>query len=90
MYARTRQKVGQLRALGAPRSLRVETGASGAPVVVFLDGKPRRVTDVREIWRIDDEWWRRPIVRTYFALTLENGRPVTIYYDATERRWYAH
>lgn len=47
-----------------------------------------RVLAIREMWRIDDEWWRRPLSRLYYALTLENGRAVTLYRDLAEDRWY--
>lgn len=43
---------------------------------------------VREAWRIDDEWWRRPISRDYRAVVLDDGRPVTLYHDLLDGRWY--
>jgi hypothetical protein len=47
------------------------------------------VAVVRERWRIDDEWWRRPISRAYHAVVLDDGRSVTLYRDLLEERWYA-
>ena len=79
-----------LRALGRPRPVEVRTGPEGEPVFVRLPGRPaRRVAVVRERWRIDDEWWRRPISRAYHAVVLDDGRSVTLYRDLLEECWYA-
>ena len=43
---------------------------------------------VLEVWRIDDEWWRRPIHRRYLSLLLEGGRPVTVFQDLMDGSWY--
>jgi len=46
------------------------------------------VEAVLEVWRIDDEWWRkRPVSRLYFSLLLEDGRAVTVYQDLIGLRW---
>ncbi len=68
----------------------VRTDGEGRPAVIRLDGKPRRVLAIREEWQIDDEWWRVPISRRYTALVLEDGRPVTVYVDLEDGRWYVH
>jgi hypothetical protein len=85
----------KLRALNEPRPVRVEADARGIPVRVARactrarDGRPgRRVTAVRETWRIDDEWWRRPISRLYHSVVLENGKSVTLYRDLVDGGWY--
>jgi hypothetical protein len=61
------------------------------------DGKPRallyknRFTPVKEIlniWRIDDEWWRRPISRLYFSVELATGTRVTVFHDLVGGGWY--
>jgi hypothetical protein len=67
----------------------VRTDEEGVPLHVRLPGRPaRRVVAVRETWRIDDEWWRRPISRDYRAVVLDDGRPVTLYHDLLDGRWY--
>ncbi|HET9948554.1 MAG TPA: hypothetical protein VFQ22_06510 [Longimicrobiales bacterium] len=68
----------------------VRTDEHGVPVHVRLPGRTaRRVEAVRERWRIDDEWWREPISREYFSLTLDDGRALTLYHDLTDDAWYA-
>lgn len=72
--------------------MRVETDAEGRPAAVALPDSSRRslrlVEAVRESWRIDDEWWRRPISRAYWEVVLEPGRVVTLYRDLVDGRWY--
>ncbi len=68
----------------------VRTNEHGEPEHVRLPGKPARKVDaIRERWRIDDEWWRRPISREYRAVVLDDGRTVTLYHDLLDGLWYA-
>jgi len=63
----------------------------GDPTVVQLRGRPsREVAQIRERWRIDDEWWRRPIARIYYDLVLDNGRSMVLYFDELESHWLMH
>jgi hypothetical protein len=48
------------------------------------------VASIRESWRIDDEWWRRPVSRLYHDVILENGQLLTLYRDRIEGAWYVH
>ena len=83
----------RLRALNEPRPVRVRTDARGLPAAVALPDSRRRgyhaVEVVRESWRIDDEWWRRPISRLYHDVVLEGGQLVTVYRDLVDGGWYA-
>src|SRR5690606_19970209 len=78
----------KLRALGAPRPARVGTDAAGAPAWVLVGRRRLRVEAVRETWRIDDEWWRRPISRVYHAVVLEDGRALTLFHDRVDGGWF--
>jgi hypothetical protein len=77
-----------LRPLNLPRPLRVRTGAGGRPRFLYLGGGAKKVQHIREIWQIDDEWWRDPISRRYATLVLEGGQTLTVYRDLRDRRWY--
>lgn len=81
----------RLRPLGSPSPLRVRTDPRGRPVEVCRPGRRggSKVVSIHEIWRIDDEWWRRPVSRLYYRVVLENGKMMAIYRDLTEGRWYA-
>jgi hypothetical protein len=68
----------------------VLTDDAGEPTHVRLPGRPaRRVEAIGERWRIDDEWWRAPIVREYRTVVLDDGRRLTLYHDLMDGRWYA-
>ena len=66
-----------------------EAGLSEHDLVLWQH-RWRRVVEVLERWRIDDEWWRnRPVSRLYYAVLLEGGKRLEIYHDLVDRRWYA-
>jgi len=60
----------------------------GTPFVVRLKRRPVLVKDVVNMWRIDEEWWRKPISRLYFSLELENGARITVFRDLVAGAWY--
>ena len=78
----------RLRPLNAPRSAHVTLSPSGHPVALRTPRGIRKVEAVLESWRIDDEWWRTRISRRYLSLLLEGGRPVTVFHDLVEDRWF--
>jgi hypothetical protein len=91
MSARPRPDGQRLRPLGSPKpAARVLVDAAGEPVAVAAgrSARPKPVAAVRERWRIDDEWWRRPISREYLTVVLEDGRPLTLYHDCVEGGWW--
>jgi hypothetical protein len=53
-------------------------------------GKPRlQIVEVLDRWRTDDRWWTgAPLSRMYYAVLLEDGRPLTIFYDLVGGAWY--
>src|SRR2546422_1123234 len=62
----------RLRALNAPQRVRVELDEQRRPRVVKRKaGNEKRVESFGENWRMDDEWWRQPIVRRYVEVALE-------------------
>lgn len=80
-----------LRPLHTPRSIRVYADDRGDPKAVRLKGRPpREVVQIRERWRIDDEWWRKPIARIYYDLVLDSGRSLVLYFDEIESKWLVH
>jgi hypothetical protein len=46
------------------------------------------VEEILEIWRIDDEWWRRPISRRYVEVVLEGGGHVVLFEDLETGDWF--
>jgi hypothetical protein len=92
MVAHSRAPLGAhtLRTLNGPRSLSVRTDDANRPVAIQRSGwpAPRLVQDVRDCWRIDDEWWReRPVSRIYYELLMGDGMLLTIYHDLMMDFW---
>jgi hypothetical protein len=48
----------------------------------------RRVEEILELWRIDDEWWRTPLSRRYVDVLLEGGGHVVLFEDLTNGQWF--
>jgi len=80
----------RLHPLARPVSIEVDTDRKGAPVQIRDPGRRGfgRVAAIQESWRIDDEWWRRPVSRLYYRVVLESGRVVTLFQDLTDHRWH--
>lgn len=91
MVENSRETAGarSLRPLNQPFPVTVETSSRGTPRTVLWRGLFRRVSIVHDSWRIDDEWWRDPIVRCYFAIECEDGRRLTVYHDLVRNQWFA-
>ena len=76
--SRTPLRTDRLRAVNEPQPVAVELNADGQPAAVKRqlrrsDGQEETaavVETVLEMWRIDDEWWRKLISRRYFAVIL--------------------
>lgn len=84
----------RLRALNAPRPVTVTRDAAGLPLAVAgaaRDGAdaPVPIDAVLDRWRLDDEWWRRPIARRYFEVLLAGGAHVVLVEDLVTGEWSA-
>ena len=83
----TRNKGATVASPHAPEKIEV-AAQEGRPFVVRLKKRPVLVRDVVNVWRIDEEWWRKPISRLYFSLELENGARITVFRDLVAGAWY--
>ncbi len=90
------------RSVNSPQSVEVEEDASGLPLSLKMlpavktpsrqaVRTPRRqVIDSfdLEMWRIDDEWWRRePVSRLYYSVHLVSGHRLVLYKDLINSCW---
>lgn len=64
----------------------VELGPSGEPVAIRLFGR-REPVAVCNRWRIEDAWWRRPLVRDYYRVAGERLLAL-IYRDGADGSWH--
>ncbi len=60
----------------------------GRPLSVWVRKRRVQVKEVLNMWRIDEEWWRKPISRLYFLMELENNSRVTLFKDLVGGVWY--
>ena len=80
----------RLRALNTQKRVEVKLGELGVPVIVTREtGNGKRIESVGETWRIDDEWWRMPIVRRYVEVILEGGGRLVLFEDLMTGEWFA-
>jgi len=90
-HSRTPLRADRLRALNVPEAVQVDVDASGIPRAVRRsknEGGGQAVESVLESWRIDDEWWRRPIVRRYWEVLLNGGKRVILFEDLPTSEWF--
>ncbi len=88
---RTPLGAGQLRGLNQPEVIEVGVTDRNIPRRVRMVDGSLRVIRIRDVWRIDDGWWREfsgQVARLYFELVLENGAHVTLYRDLMTGVWY--
>jgi hypothetical protein len=79
----------RLRAVNEPSAVTVEVSESGLMTVGRPDGRTvGKVEAILESWRIDDEWWRQPIARSYMNVLLEGGKRVVVFQDLFTGLWY--
>ncbi len=79
----------RLRALNVPQRVQVELNANGLPAGIReAADKLRAVEDIVEIWHIDDEWWRRPVIRKCYEVLLKGGARVVLFVDLVTLEWF--
>jgi len=82
----------RLRAVNVPQPAVVELDAGGSPSKIEMRNcdvrEPVTIEAVRETWRIDDEWWREPITRTYYEVLLKGGARLVLFVDLVKREWF--
>ena len=75
-------------ALLVPRQITVAAAENGQPATITLKCRLKQVSHIRNIWRIDDEWWRNEISRLYFDVELSDGLVATVFHDLVSGTWY--
>jgi len=69
--------------------LRTQDSTTNIPSGVRLDGHLKPVIAIREMWEIEDEWWRDHIARRYFDVVLKGGKHLVLYQNRLTGKWYA-
>jgi hypothetical protein len=74
------------RLLGHHPRIEVDTDADGLPVRLRWPGVGEPV-EVCNRWRIEEDWWRRPIVRDYFKVVGPRLLAL-VYRDGVDGTWH--
>ena len=61
---------------------------NGTPKAVTLRKRLLQVKEVLNMWRIDEEWWRKPVSRLYYLLEFTSGSKFTVFQDLITGEWY--
>lgn len=61
---------------------------NGLPLNLITRTTEVAVMEIRDIWIVQDEWWRTEIDRQYFALLMTDGELRTVFRDRIEDAWY--
>lgn len=78
----------RLRVVNQPQPIIVEVSEAGAMTIGRQNTTIGKVEAILESWRIDDEWWRQTISRSYLVLLLEGGKRVVVFQDLTTGMWF--
>lgn len=77
-----------LRQMNLPEPVEVLESKGGEPTAVKM-ASWRKVLNIDDRWRIDDEWWRsNPISRLYYAVRFASGQRLVIFKDLIGGKWY--
>ncbi len=77
-----------MRPLTTPTVIAVEEGPNQEPVAVQLEQRWHRVERIEDRWSFD-LWWRpTPMHRSYYRVSQEDGRQLTLYRDGGDQCWY--
>ena len=74
--------------MSTPVAIEVRGGPDGEPVEVRAGNRWHRVAHVEDTWSFDLWWMARPLTRTYYRVSHEDGRLITLFLDHRDGCWY--
>ena len=77
-----------LKPISTPTGIEVREGLDGEPIEVRLGGRWLSVKSVEDTWSFDLWWMPRPLTRTYYRVSREDGRLITLFLDHRDGCWY--
>jgi hypothetical protein len=78
----------RLRPLNQPRPVTVELDRKQLPLSITDENNSHDVIRILEVWRVDDEWWRKPVGRRYVEVILDNGSRQVLFEDIGSGEWF--
>ena len=67
-------------------AIAVETDPTGQPIAIVWNGR-REPVEVCNRWRVEEAWWREPIVRDYVKVVGQRWLAL-VYLDRIEGTWH--
>ena len=77
-----------LRPISTPVVIEVRGGPDAGPVELRTGNRLYRVARIEDTWSFDLWWMPRPLTRTYYRVSMEDGRQHTIFLDHRDGCWY--
>jgi hypothetical protein len=74
------------RLLEAHPTISMELDADGRPVAFAWNGRRERI-EVCNRWRVEEAWWRRPILRDYYKV-VGSRLLALVYRDGVDGTWH--
>jgi len=74
------------RLLSPPTPVEVTLNADGT--LAFITGGWQGRVDPIARWKVETEWWKRPVVREYWKVLLNSSLLCDLYHDLETDRWF--
>ena len=78
----------EVRSMSSPVPIIVREGRDRQPEAVCLGSRWREISRIEEQWGFDLWWMSRPMTRTYYRVSGEDGVEVTLFRDDRGGCWY--
>ena len=76
--------------LAMPAALAVREGPNRQPLAVRLGKQWHKIDRIEDRWSFDLWWLPRPLTRTYYRVSRQDGVELTLFRDRRDDCWYQH
>ena len=76
--------------LSMPAALVVQEGPDRQPMAVRLGKQWHKIAHIEDRWSFDLWWLPRPLTRTYYRVSRQDGVELTLFRDRRDDCWYQH
>lgn len=77
-----------IKSLYVPVPISVRENDAQRPIAFSTGKRWRKVNRIEDLWMFDLWWLPEPIERTYYRVTQDDGRQLTLFQDKREKSWY--
>ena len=74
------------RLLTPPTMVEVTLSPDGTPA--FVKGAFNGSIDPITRWKVETEWWKKPVIREYWKAVLNNNLLCELYRDVSRNEWF--